>query len=472
MVFAVGKYRIMATYFQGGLTFTTTPANRITVSGPGISGPGIDVGGLDEFTGRNLVAAATSTKATNEARSTLLSLAPSAATIQSGLATQASNPPDPQVTQPSAPVTVAQASAQAPVPGFFAVQDENGNWGVVDQFNEPPAGRASTNLTQEQAETLANQLNFTDTGGVPTDTLAGTQTDPGEIPGVTTQSLAEIQAAQAELTKRQGALQAQRKYTNKGDWRFRISLAPRSDYLYNDPDNPGILAPLKPTNGVIFPYTPSVTMNYNAAYEAYNLTHSNYRGQWYQSSYVGDIQVLGTFTAQDTSEAQYLLAVIHFFRSVTKMFYGARDSYAGTPPPLVYVTGLGEYQYAQHPCVVSQFNYTTPTDVDYIRARSINVSSTNLSPRRDRAYDPGNSFDAARQRLSQARQRLAEAKIKKGAVNTPPAPPTLGIADSTYVPTKIDISLVLLPIQSREQISKGFNVKEFASGQLLAGGYW
>ena len=48
------------------------------------------------------------------------------------------------------------------------------------------------------------------------------------------------------------------------------------------------------------------------------------------------------FTAQATFEANYMLAVIHFFRSVTKMFYG-QDWQRGAPPPLVFLSGLGEY---------------------------------------------------------------------------------------------------------------------------------
>ena len=42
----------------------------------------------------------------------------------------------------------------------------------------------------------------------------------------------------------------------------------------------------------------------------------------------------------------------------------------------------------------------------------------------------------------------------------------------TYVPTKIDISLTLLPIQSRSDISKIFNLQQYASGSLLKGGFW
>jgi len=101
------------------------------------------------------------------------------------------------------------------------------------------------------------------------------------------------------------------------DWRVKLSLAPQSNYLYNQAD-PGILAPLKDTGGVIFPYTPQVSTSYSASYDQTDLTHSNYRIYQYRGSNVGEISILADFTAQDTVEANYLLAVIHFFKSAKR----------------------------------------------------------------------------------------------------------------------------------------------------------
>jgi hypothetical protein len=263
--------------------------------------------------------------------------------------------------------------------------------------------------------------------------------------------------------QKQATLQAQRKQANDGDWRVKLRLAPGASYLYKA-EEPGILQPLAITDGVVFPYTPQINTNYNANYSTYDLTHSNYRGYFYQNSYVGEITIQATFTAQDTYEANYLLAVIHFFRSVTKMFYG-QDAERGAPPPLVYLQGLGQYQFNLAPCVVSQFTYNLPTDVDYIRAGSTNINGTDLQFRRDRQNLPTNPF-------SSAWQRLTTAGLSKGGLFSPPAPATLGTDRPTYVPTKIDLSLTLLPMQSREQVSKQFSLKQFANGDLLKGGFW
>jgi hypothetical protein len=231
---------------------------------------------------------------------------------------------------------------------------------------------------------------------------------------------------------------------------------------------PGILEPLKKTAGVIFPYTPKIDINYKANYSSYDLTHSNYKGYFYQNSYTDAVNMSATFTAQDSTEATYLLAVIHFFRSVTKMFYG-QDAQRGAPPPLVFLTGLGQYQFSAHPCVVSSFTYALPADVDYIRATSVNINGTNLLSRRVRQDLPTNPISSAVNRLANL---FSSQGISKGGIYNPPAPPTLGKNEPTYVPTKIEISLILLPMQTRSQVSQQFSVKGFANGDLLKGGFW
>jgi hypothetical protein len=276
--------------------------------------------------------------------------------------------------------------------------------------------------------------------------------------------------ALASNLRTQQAIAEQRR-NNVGDWRVRLRLAPGAKYLYNAPD-PGILQPLAVSDGVIFPYTPTINTVYKANYNPYDLTHSNYRGYFYQSSVVDDIQITGTFTAQDTVEAEYLLAVIHFFRSVTKMFYGG-DVQRGAPPPLVYLSAFGQFQYVDAPCVVSQFNYNLPADVDYVRARSPNQNATNLLKRRDRQTLPSFlSFSPPLQRLFASRLSPGDPRALGENVGSVLAPPTLGLNSPTYVPTKIDITVVLHPMQSRKQVSQQFSLKDYASGRLQQKGYW
>jgi len=283
-------------------------------------------------------------------------------------------------------------------------------------------------------------------------------------PGQADQDLANQTFANRENAKLQATIQAQRKQANDGDWRVKLRLAAGANYLYKA-DPPGILEPLSVSDGVVFPYTPKINTTYSATYSATDLTHSNYKGYFYQGSSVGDVKISAVFTAQDTFEANYLLAVIHFFRSVTKMFYGQDQQYRGAPPPLVFLQGLGEYQFNLHPCVVSQFDYVLPDDVDYIRARSVSVNGTNLLQKRDR-QTVSNGSD------STSAGRLQGAGLSAGGIFIPPPPPTLGIDKPTYVPTRMEMSITLLPIQTRAQLSQEFSLAKFANGNLVKGGYW
>jgi hypothetical protein len=262
-------------------------------------------------------------------------------------------------------------------------------------------------------------------------------------------------------TQTQATQQDYSNFNNREDWRVRLSLAPGANYLYKDPDTSvtGILSPLKATNGVIFPYTPAISVAYAAQYDPTTLTHTNYKFYTYNSSSVDQITLSCDFTAQDVFEANYLLAVIHFFRSVTKMFYGQDENPKnGTPPPLCYLSGLGAFQFDNHPIAITNFTYSLPTDVDYIRAGTV----------QDQPKSTSQSFNS---RLS---------GVQPGAL--PAAPQFSGaymVQEPTYVPTKIQISITAVPVTTRNDVSNHFSLKDYATGMLLrgskrpsGGGFW
>ena len=248
------------------------------------------------------------------------------------------------------------------------------------------------------------------------------------------------------------------------DWRFRIRLAPGSDVLYKDGNQNSILRPLYHTDGVIFPYTPQVMVNYQANYSETTPTHSNYKQYFYQSSQISDIQITGTFTAQSTREADYMLAATHFFRSATKMFYG-QDSQRGNPPPLVFLEGFGDNQFNNQPCVIQQFNYVLPPDVDYVRTTGPQSGVDLTEPRAAR-----NGYRSPLARLFE----LFTNGISKGAESTYYGNRSrdLANAESSYVPTKMEVMLTLHPIVSRKRQSGEFSLNDYANGEGLRRGFW
>lgn len=297
---------------------------------------------------------------------------------------------------------------------------------------------------------------------------------------------------QVQQTRAQATLQDTTNFEQMQDWRVRLCLSPGADYLYKAPEGQrGILDPLAGSNGVVFPYTPNITVNYAANYDQLNPTHSNYKILQYTNSAVDSVTIACDFTAQDTREANYLLAVIHFFRSLTKMWYG-QDQFPkpGTPPPLVYLFGLGQFQFNAHPLVVNNFTYALPSDVDYIRAGAVTANpGVNREPSKPAATQTTGSSSGALGRLgtivSQIGSNFLNNILPGGESGPAKFTPTgfssqipAGTVEPTYVPTKINLQISCYPIVSRNDVSNRFSLKDYGSGKLLrgtvekGGGFW
>lgn len=375
--------------------------------------------------------------------------------------------------------TVSEESLAAEQAAFEAAAPDpiidSGSDPVADLYTTPEALRASELLyvaptPQEnfRASEIAAQPEY-DSPPTPQESFRSQ-----EIAAQTAADDAEVAASAAASDARQlkgltaaeaataGAATAQDNSKSPGDWRVRLSLAPGANYLYKSTSPPGILLPLRETDGVIFPYTPNIQVSYAAHYDPAELTHSNYKIFQYKNSSVDSISITCEFTAQDTAEANYLLAVIHFFKSVTKMFYGQDGNpFRGTPPPLCYLTGLGQFQFDQHPLAITGFTYALPTDVDYIRASSTGTTVAG-------GTTPSGGTDPYPDVIS---RRLAAANVQAAAA---PKPPSFNFTaatntQSTYVPTKMQIAITAVPIVSRADISKEFSLKDYATGALLQG---
>lgn len=144
------------------------------------------------------------------------------------------------------------------------------------------------------------------------------------------------------------------------DRRARISVSPG---LLTGP----VLAPLRLTGGLMFPYTPTVIFTRNASYDDYHLTHSNYRYYQFRASAPGEIQVTADFTAQTDSEARYMLAAIRFFKSMTLSEFGEKaGANRGAPPPVLRFNYLGDQIFRNVPVVISLVNFNYEPDIDYV----------------------------------------------------------------------------------------------------------
>lgn len=238
------------------------------------------------------------------------------------------------------------------------------------------------------------------------------------------------------------------------DWRVRVSISPSSKILYWDNSAgpvAGLVAPLKATNGFIFPYVPSVTVSHSANYQTQQLTHSNYAQYFYESSSVAAINISGEFTVQNIDDAKYFLAGLYFFRACTKMFYGSTREYQGSPPPIVYLDGYGQHYLPHVPCVVTSFSHTMPNDVDYLEV----VTPQSVTSKTTSSTTTGALGTI---KLPSVARTNAGSDIVTQTINTA----------FNRVPTASTFNLILQPIISRSQ-AIDFDYREFARGGLIAG---
>jgi hypothetical protein len=247
-----------------------------------------------------------------------------------------------------------------------------------------------------------------------------------------------------------------------GDWRVRIALSNSSKIFYKDTTN-SLMKPLSGTNGVIFPYTPTVNITHQAMYNATQLTHSNYAMQFYQGSEVSDITITGEFTVQDANEGRYLLAAIYFFRAATKMFFGqdsATGVGAGNPPPLVYLNGYGEHYFPQVPCVISSFNHILPNEVDYIEIPINETTQSTITTNHGSVQGMVAGVDYP---------NWANNSGVTGQNTQSTSTVSTTTTKTTRLPTTSTISITLRPVYSRKSLHEKFNLGDFAAGKLVGG---
>ena len=181
----------------------------------------------------------------------------------------------------------------------------------------------------------------------------------------------------------------------------------------------GLLAPLLDTSGkklgVEFPLTPTIQMSHSANYGTYDVTGSIYQQNYYINTPNPPMSITALFPANTVDEALYSVAALHFFKSCTKSDFGSQaGATAGTPPPILKFTCYGSIHASNVPCVIRSFTYTLPEDTDYV-----------------------------------------EVEID-GEVQS--------------VPTLSLLSLELVPQLTPKSVKNNFNIRGFASGELMKGG--
>lgn len=252
------------------------------------------------------------------------------------------------------------------------------------------------------------------------------------------------------------------------DWRVKLKMTPGTFF-----DASPVFRPIREAGGLVFPYTPTISISNTAKYSPMQVTHQNYVFQAYEYSQPNSISISAPFYCETSVEAAYWISTIHFLRSCTKMFTGDSDL-QGNPPIILKLSAYGDYVFKNVPVVVSDFKCDLDATSDYIATDINKLGNTN-------AYGAGldsinNSVlssvglispNAART-IGQARQ---VAQVFKGAAQSVAslisgASGGGGSGGPSYAPTKSSITLTLVPVYSRES-ARTFSLQKFVNGDYV-----
>ena len=227
------------------------------------------------------------------------------------------------------------------------------------------------------------------------------------------------------------------------DWRVKLSIPNIEPFETSS----ALLQPLRATNGLCFPYTPTILISHSASYNALQPPHSNYPYQVYSNSQVDQLVITGDFFVQNGLEAQYWIAALHYLRSVTKMFYGGEGQAQGAPPPIVFLDGYGDYVFNHVPVVVTTFTVDMPDNVDYIATKVVTGND---------------SFTETKRNPSDNTAKETNANMFYGDVHLDPKA-------TSWAPVQSLFSVTCQPLYSRTQIER-FSLEKFVSGGYVGKG--
>lgn len=134
---------------------------------------------------------------------------------------------------------------------------------------------------------------------------------------------------------------------------------------------------LRQTNGIVFPIQPDIIYSQTVNYSPYDLVHTNYTFNAYRNTPSPTVQVTAQFVNTTAEEHQYTQGVMHFLRSVTKMYYGFGDldgaggAVAGTPPPVLRFSAYGNSVFNNVPVLVSMVSIPFQSDTDLIEVNGV-----------------------------------------------------------------------------------------------------
>ena len=255
---------------------------------------------------------------------------------------------------------------------------------------------------------------------------------------------------------------------NSNDWRVRLSLANWSSFRTSP-----VLKPLSDAGGLIFPYTPKISISNRANYDTVSPIHSDYTFHTYKNSDPGKITITAPMFVEDTTQGLYWIAMVHYLRSLTKMFVG-NDPKAGNPPPIVKFNAYGNYVFKDVPVVVTDIRVELDNGCDYIGVNVVGSAAGQIEGVADSISGLASGLGGLANSLGgdTIGGILGGVSTIAGGVGQVAAlAGTFGLGGTTsggvtHVPTKSSFSVTLQPVYSRDSARK-FSLDRFVQGGYL-----
>ena len=252
-----------------------------------------------------------------------------------------------------------------------------------------PLPREANNINIDQKTTSKNDAISAVSGGETSTSTKEENQTPANIADVRKNAIKKMIDSSSK-TDRRVCLKVAPTIHFKSDYDFAKRVAyvlgtqdvtyPKSnDLITSDSLFRGFLrSQLGKAQGLIFPYTPKITMSYNVNYEKTDFIHSNLSFNSYKNSPPPTISLNAKFTADTKANAIHMLSAVWFLQACSKCDTGlntmskgdnkntANRSGAGLPPPVLYLNGYANLM-DNIPVIIEGFTVDYPEDIDYVR---------------------------------------------------------------------------------------------------------
>lgn len=244
----------------------------------------------------------------------------------------------------------------------------------------------------------------------------------------------------------------------------RVRLRPKPLAAAQVYGGSGLLQPLRATNGVVWPYQPTISWEQSVDYSSIDMVHVNQEIMAYTKTPAAKFTVSGNFSVQNNQEGVYALAAIHFMRTTTKMYFGTGAN-LGTPPPVLLFDAYGQYMFNQLPVIITNFSVSLPDDIDYVPVDLALAPTYNSA--QTKTNIPGYSKVQITPQLLSQQVATDAAFISSSMFRTS----LQGKSGYVWLPAVFTLS-VSLTVQNTATRLRAFNLDAFRTGALMKEGRW